>query len=127
MAKLTVEGEGTFDVPDGKRMVLALTDEVGIDQLHACGGKGKCTTCRVKFRSGEPSVMTEAEKTTLAAKNLLGEPGLRLSCQVECWGEMSVQAISRLRDTERPDAGNRPEDIRVTPELGEGGAASSGG
>ena len=27
MARLTVEGFGEFDVPDGKRLVLALTDE----------------------------------------------------------------------------------------------------
>ena len=49
MPKLTVEGEGTFEVPQGKRLVLALSDEVGIDQLHSCGGKSKCTTCKVEF------------------------------------------------------------------------------
>ena len=38
MPKLTVEGVGTFDVPQGKRMVLALEDEAKVDQLHACGG-----------------------------------------------------------------------------------------
>ena len=38
MPKLTVEGVGDFDVDAGKRLVLALTDEAGIDQLHACGG-----------------------------------------------------------------------------------------
>ena len=38
MPKLTVEGVGDFDVDTGKRLVLALTDEAGIDQLHACGG-----------------------------------------------------------------------------------------
>ena len=38
MPKLTVEGIGEFEVPAGKRLVLALTDEAGVDQLHACGG-----------------------------------------------------------------------------------------
>ena len=45
MPKLTVEGAGTFEVPEGKRMVLALEQEAGIDQLHACGGRARCTTC----------------------------------------------------------------------------------
>ena len=55
MPKLTVEGVGTFDVPEGKRLVLALEDEAKIDQLpHACGGNARCTTCRVEFVSGEP-------------------------------------------------------------------------
>ena len=47
MPKLTVDGFGEFEVPAGKRLVNALVDECGIDQLHACGGFGRCTTCRV--------------------------------------------------------------------------------
>ena len=38
-----------FDVPQGKRLVLALEDEAHVDQLHACGGNARCTTCRVEF------------------------------------------------------------------------------
>ena len=38
MPKLTVEGVGTFEVPAGKRLVNALVDECGVDQLPACGG-----------------------------------------------------------------------------------------
>src|SRR5262249_5039383 len=41
MPKITVEGVGTFDVPAGKRLVLALEDEAKIDQLHACGGNAR--------------------------------------------------------------------------------------
>ncbi len=62
MPKLTVEGVGEFNVPTGKRLVLALTDEAGIDQLHACGGNARCTTCRVEFLAGEPDRMTVAER-----------------------------------------------------------------
>ncbi len=68
MPNLTVEEVGTFEIPAGKRMVLALIDEAGIDQLHACGGNARCTTCRVEFVSGEPAKMTEAEKNVLAAR-----------------------------------------------------------
>ncbi|MDQ3248618.1 MAG: 2Fe-2S iron-sulfur cluster-binding protein, partial [Chloroflexota bacterium] len=65
MSRLTVEGYGTFDVPTDKRLVLALVDEAGVDQLHACGGNCKCTTCRVEFVTGEPDQMTEAEQAKL--------------------------------------------------------------
>ena len=67
MPKLTVEGVGEFTVPEGKRLVLALEDEAGVDQLHACGGNARCTTCRVEFLSGEPDRMTAAEKNVLTA------------------------------------------------------------
>src|SRR4051812_20664638 len=105
MPKLKVEGFGEFEVPQGKRLVLALEDEAKVDQMHACGGNAKCTTCRVQFVAGEPPMMTEAEKTVLTARDLLGEPGLRLSCQILCDHDMEVRAISRLSGTSRPDAG----------------------
>lgn len=114
MPKLTVEGVGSVDVPEGKRLVLALVDEAGIDQMHACGGNARCTTCRVEFASGEPERMTQAEKEILAARGLADTPGLRLSCQITCDHDMEVRAISRVSATDRPDGGKRPADD-ITP------------
>ena len=65
MPKLTVEGVGDFDVAEGKRLVVALVQDAGIDQLHACGGNARCTTCRVEFVAGEPDRMTVAERALL--------------------------------------------------------------
>ena len=107
MPRLTVEGVGEFDVPQGKRLVLALEDEAKVDQLHACGGNARCTTCRVQFVAGEPDGMTAAEKNTLAARGLTG---VRLSCQIPCDHDMAVKAISRLAGSGRRDAGPRPAD-----------------
>jgi ferredoxin len=107
MPKLTVEGVGQFEAPEGKRLVLALEDEAGIDQLHACGGNARCTTCRVEFVEGEPEKMTVAEKNLLAARGL---SGIRLSCQILCDRDMTVRAISRLAGSGRADAGGRPAD-----------------
>lgn len=115
MPKLTVEGVGEFEVPSGKRMVLALEDEAGIDQLHACGGNARCTTCRVQFVSGEPNKMTVAEKNVLAARGL---SGIRLSCQIACDHDMTVQAISRFAGSGRKDVGPRPADS-IQPEPAE--------
>jgi ferredoxin len=101
--KLTVEGVGEFEVPAGKRLVNALREEVGSDQLHACGGNARCTTCRVEFLSGEPSAMTVAEKQVLEAR---GVTGLRLSCQILCQQDMTVKIISRLEGSGRKDCGS---------------------
>lgn len=111
MPKLTVEGEGEFEVAKGKRLVLALT-EAGIDQLHACGGNARCTTCRVEFVDGEPSQMTQAEKDCLSARGL---SGVRLSCQIACEQDMTVRAISRFEGSGRKDAGS-PVDENIKPE-----------
>jgi len=114
MPKLTVDGVGSFEVPQGKRLVLALEDEAGVDQLHACGGNSRCTTCRVQFIGGEPTRMTQAEKETIAARGLGAHAGLRLSCQIVCDHDMEVKAISRLAGSGRVDAGKRPAD-EITP------------
>lgn len=105
MPKLTVQGVGTFEVPAGKRLVQALVQEAGTDQLHACGGHSRCTTCRVKFIDGEPDKMTEAEKETLRVRQVT-DPGVRLSCQIACESDMTVELISRLEGSGRADAGS---------------------
>jgi len=112
MPKLTVEGVGTFDVEAGKRLVLALEQDAKIDQLHACGGKSRCTTCRVEFVAGEPAAMTVAEKNVLAARSL---SGVRLSCQIVCDQDMTVRAISRLEGSGRADAGSTPTAVIEPP------------
>jgi ferredoxin len=111
MPKLTVDGFGTFDVPDGKRLVLAIEQDAKVDILHACGGFARCTTCRVEFIDGEPATHTAAEQERLVARGL---SGVRLSCQIVCDHDMAVRAISRLEGSGRPDPGPEPE-ATVTP------------
>ncbi|MFM8252263.1 MAG: 2Fe-2S iron-sulfur cluster-binding protein [Planctomycetota bacterium] len=105
MPKLTVEGVGEFDVAQGTRLVLAMTQVAGVDQLHACGGKSRCTTCKVEFIAGEPQRITTAERDILAARGL---SGVRLSCQIACDHDMTVRAISRFEGSGRKDAGGQP-------------------
>lgn len=104
MPKLTVSGVGEFDVPSDKRLVAALTQDAQTDQLHACGGVSKCTSCRVKIVEGEPEKITEAEKETLRVREIT-EPGVRLSCQLLCENDMTVEVISRLEGSGRKDQG----------------------
>lgn len=116
MPNLTIDGVGTFTVPDDQRLVLAI-EQSGVDILHACGGNARCTTCRVEFIAGEPSAMTQAEKERLAAREL---SGVRLSCQIRCDHDMTVRAISRLEGSGRADAGPPPDpDIQPPPEWTE--------
>jgi ferredoxin len=111
MPRLTVEGYGTVDVEDGKRLVLAIEQDGGVDILHACGGNARCTTCRVEFIEGEPDRMTVAEQAVLTAR---GVTGARLSCQIVCDHDMAVRAISRLEGSGRPDPGGPPA-TAITP------------
>jgi ferredoxin len=111
MPKLTVEGFPTVEVEAGKRLVLAIEQDARVDILHACGGKARCTTCRVEFIAGEPARATAAERQVLAAR---GVTGVRLSCQIACDDDMTVRAVSRLAGSGRPDPGPPPAS-EITP------------
>lgn len=116
MPRLTVTGVGEFEVPVGKRLVKALVEDAGSDQLHACGGVARCTTCRVQFVEGEPSSMTQAERDTLAARQIT-TAGVRLSCQIACENDMTLEVISRLEGSGRKDQGGQVADSIQPPPV----------
>ena len=113
MPKLEVDGVGTFDVEEGKRLVLAIEEDAGVDIMHYCGSFAKCTTCRVEFLEGEPEEMTDAEMTILDMRDLLGEA--RLSCQIYCEEDMKVRVLQTVSGTGANDAGGKPDE-GITPE-----------
>lgn len=110
--RIEVEGVGAADVPEGKRLVLAIEEDVGLDILHRCGAYARCTTCRVEFLEGEPERMTRAEKEILENKNLLGQ--VRLSCQSVCDHDMKVRVLMTVTSMGLDGPGNAPE-ATITP------------
>jgi ferredoxin len=113
MPTITLKDGRVFEVPPDKRLVLALRDN-DVDILHRCGGNARCTTCRVRFYEGEPERMTVAEHDKLVEKgNLLGE--VRLSCQIPCDHDMTVEPVLTLENSGLDDPGNRPAD-QITPD-----------
>ncbi|WP_078428192.1 2Fe-2S iron-sulfur cluster-binding protein [Alkalihalobacterium alkalinitrilicum] len=106
MAKITVPGQNTFEVNEGTKLVLALEDN-GIDILHRCGGKAKCTTCRVEVIEGEFGELTDIEKTAFSAKGIEGQ--YRLSCQVFVRSDATIKPMMTVNESGL-DAGPRPSE-----------------
>ena len=115
MPRVEVEGVGTFDVQEGKRLVLAIEEDAGVDILHRCGGYAKCTTCRIEYLEGEPEKMTKAELEILKNHkgDLLGQ--VRLSCQAVCDHDIKVRPLMTVTSTGLDGPGNKPEP-NITPE-----------
>ena len=113
MPELEVEGAGTFDVEDGRRMVLAIEEDAGVDIMHQCGSYAHCATCRVEFLEGEPEDMTQAEMMILQMRDLLEKA--RLSCQIYCEEDMKVRVLMTVSSTGANTAGGTPEE-EITPE-----------
>jgi ferredoxin len=107
MPTVTVEGEKSFEVDPGKKLVLAIED-AGIDIMHRCGGNARCTTCRVEILAGDPAPAGEVELERLARESDLA-PNIRLSCQIRVESDLWVQVVNRSSETGIP-AGTRPLD-----------------
>lgn len=108
MPQIELVGIKTFEAQPERRLVLAIED-AGVDILHRCGGKAKCTTCRVELIDGNAGDMSEAERTRLAREDELA-PNIRLACQIRCEHDLTVRVINRLHLTDLSDAGPRPSE-----------------
>jgi len=61
--------------------LLAALQAAGFDWRHACGAKGRCTTCRLQVLAGAENLapLTDAELRYRSAGRL--QPNERLTCQ----------------------------------------------
>ena len=84
MALLTIENlaGAPVPVPAGATLLAAL-QAAGHDWMHACGAKGRCTTCRLQVLAGAEHLtpLTAAELRYRAAGRLA--VGERLACQAQ--------------------------------------------
>lgn len=106
MPRITVEGEKSFDVEAGTRLVLALEDN-GIDVLHRCGGIARCTTCRVEILEGEAPPVSSIETKALTKDPEEDLSGYRLSCQLKVESDITVRVAKRAH-VEGMNPGPRP-------------------
>lgn len=111
MPTVTVNGK-SIESTGERRLVLAI-EELGIEIGHRCGGKARCTTCRVEITSGEPDSMTKAEYGKLKEKGLLGQA--RLSCQILTSHNMEVRPLMTRESEGWTDTGPTPSET-VEPE-----------
>ena len=79
-------------VTDESKTLLRHLHDQGIDWMHACGGKGRCTTCKAIVKEGNEHVapLTQAELKYLR-DGALGS-GERLACQARIVGDVTIIA-----------------------------------
>ena len=99
MAKLIVQNLGGLTVNvSAPQTVLQAIQATGLDWMHACGAKGRCTTCRVEIISGMENLNSEtapelkyreagrlkkSERLTCQATVLQGETKVKVPKQVQ--------------------------------------------
>lgn len=80
-----------LDLSSCNASLLQCLLQSGLDWMHACGGKGRCTTCKVRVLSGMENLtpISPAEKR-YQQQQLLGQEE-RLSCQVRATHDLVVE------------------------------------
>lgn len=75
---------------DGKSVAVAPATTLleasriaGVPHASICGGRGRCTTCRVKIESGMDNLSEIGEREMKALRRIGAGTGLRLACQTE--------------------------------------------
>lgn len=61
------------------------------DYMHACGGKGKCTTCKARIISGNDQITPKTESEELFTKLNKLRADERLTCQVQVLGSIELE------------------------------------
>lgn len=82
----------TLDASHPGKTLLKHFQENGIDWMHACGGKGRCTTCKVIVKNGAEHLgpSTPSEDKYFRDGGL--QSGERLACQAILNGDVTVIA-----------------------------------
>ncbi|WP_439881218.1 2Fe-2S iron-sulfur cluster-binding protein [Pontibacter sp. MBLB2868] len=82
MPKLTVQNLAHLEVKvgQGQTLLKALQNQ-NIDWMHACGGKGRCTTCRLIVLEGMEHFGPLTESEVRYRNNSRLKDNERLACQ----------------------------------------------
>lgn len=94
---------------DDRANLLALAVEAGVAIPHLCGGRARCSTCRVRIIEGQNALADRTEPEAAMATKLDFPDEIRLACQTETTGSLRLWRL--VLDT---------IDVEMASQLGKG-------
>ena len=91
--------------PVGRTILEALRDE-GIPHASVCGGRARCTTCRVRVADGLARLPAPSPLEAQALSRIDAPPNVRLACQTRPRSDVSIAPL--LPPGANPEAARRP-------------------
>jgi adenylate cyclase len=89
-----------IDYPDGRFVevtpgtsVLEASRLAGIPHAHVCGGRGRCSTCRVRVRGEIHSIDPPGPDELRVLRRIGATPNIRLACQLRPRGPVEVTPL----------------------------------
>lgn len=88
--------------------LLDISRTHGIPHFHECGGRGRCTTCRVAVVEGEMHLSPRTNRERALARARGWGDRIRLACQTEARGDVAIKRLFHPTDDDvRPRATER--------------------
>ena len=86
--------------PDGRRVsvvvgtsILEASRDAGIPHASVCGGRGRCSTCRVRIGAGLEALPAPSEEETKVLTRIGAVPSVRLACQTRPEADAEVTPL----------------------------------
>ncbi|MFT7571255.1 MAG: adenylate cyclase [Paracoccaceae bacterium] len=99
--------------------ILAASNLHNIPHASVCGGRGRCSTCRVRIVSGEEGLSEPSAEELRVLERVGAPPNVRLACQAVPSQDISVVPLlppnASVRESRRrsPDLAGQERDIAI--------------
>jgi len=92
MPTITIKNLDNKSIPHQaeKKPALILLHENQVDWMHACGGKGRCTTCKMIVHEGEESLTAKSPFEKQCSEDGRLDHNERLACQCQVKDDLVI-------------------------------------
>jgi adenylate cyclase len=84
----------TIRVATGKTL-LEVSRSAGISHASVCGGRGRCSTCRVRVETGLDGLPPPTGAEAITLRSIEAPDNIRLACQIRPSRDLTVAIVSR--------------------------------
>jgi adenylate cyclase len=90
--RITYPGHRVVSVPSGFS-VLEASRWTGIPHASVCGGRGRCSTCKVRIVNGAERLDAPTPVERLTLRRIGAPPSVRLACQLRPKADIAVEPL----------------------------------
>src|ERR1044071_4796741 len=66
---------------------------LGVPHASVCGGRGRCSTCRIRAHGAPAALPPASAEETQVLRRIQASPGIRLACQLRPTGDVRVTPL----------------------------------
>ena len=101
--RITYIGGPAIDIEPG-RTLLEASRSAGVRHASVCGGRARCTTCRVRIEVGLDSLPAPTGAEAITLRSIEAPPNVRLACQIRPTSSLTVALVSHPATPGPPQA-----------------------